>query len=261
MCAEPMAGRSPSRRAATAPPSWPRELHRAALFLAIAGAFYWMSFAIQGSVVWFEPIGLLFPDLLFAWIAVLLNVAAWPSLWVGLRDLRRRHAGEGNPVLAWRAFLLTLALLVAAIVFLPLRYHATASTEAWLIALYVGALPFLAWTFVPTLLLHGIVFGRVGNYLVPHAKHIARFGAGLLFAVAAVTTLIILQNPESMIFLRTWSVGRGLLPAAACMGYVLIATAMTLHALPERKPAPTRGWALAKTPSRRLSLEHVVYHR
>ena len=49
----------------------------------------------------------------------------------------------------------------------------------------------------------------------------------LLFAVAAATTAVILQNPGETAFVRSWSVGQGLLPAAALGGYVLIALGIT----------------------------------
>jgi len=260
MCDTPMTGPPPSRRAPPPSASWPRELHRAALFLGIGGVLYWLSFATEGTVFWIPNVGVFFPDLFLAWLAVLTSCAAWPSLWAGLKALKRQRPEDGNPVIAWRAFLLTLLLILAAVVILPLRYSMPGDTLAWLLVLYVSAWPFLAWTFVPILALHGIVFGRVANYLDAWGRRLAKTGAALMFAVAAVTTIVILQNPDPMVFMRAWSAGQGLLPAASCLGYVLIATAMTIGE-PAPEPMPTRGWALARTPRYRLSSEHAVYHR
>src|SRR5207249_665150 len=92
---------------------------------------------------------------------------------------------------------------------------------------YVSAFPYLGWTFVPILALHGVLFGRVAWYLESRSRRIADAGAMLLFAVAAATTAVILQNPGETAFVRSWSVGQGLLPAAARGGYVLIALGIT----------------------------------
>jgi len=91
----------------------------------------------------------------------------------------------------------------------------------------VSAFPYLGWTFVPILALHGVLFGRVAWYLESRSRRIADAGAMLLFAVAAATTAVILQNPGETAFVRSWSVGQGLLPAAALGGYVLIALGIT----------------------------------
>src|SRR5437773_528910 len=80
---------------------------------------------------------------------------------------------------------------------------------------------------VPILALHGVLFGRVAWYLESRSRRIADAGAMLLFAVAAATTAVILQNPGETAFVRSWSVGQGLLPAAALGGYVLIALGIT----------------------------------
>lgn len=259
-----MAGTSPTPRAA-APPTWPRDLHRAAVFLAGSGFCYWLSYAMQGTSVWLAGIGVIYVDLLLAWFAVLLNVATWPDLYTGLRGFKAARPHDRSAVLAWRAFLLTMVLVVAGLVFLPLRYHATVSTEAWLLVLYVSAFPFLGWTFVPILALHGILFGRVGDYLQKWPRVATQFGAGLLFAVAAATTVLILQNPDVGVLLRAWAVGRGLMPAAAALGYLLVAGGLTDHAAlvpePEPKRRPTRGWALARTPGTRVNPERAVYQR
>lgn len=227
-----MAGFLPHPRAAARRAAWPRELHRAALFLGVSGALFWSSFAVGRWIVSTPSLGPIYMDLLLAWIAVLVHVGAWPNLWIGLRDLRARQPKDASVVLAWRAFLLTLVLIFAAVLILPLEYHTIASTQAWLLVLYVTAFPYLGWTFVPVLALHGIVFGRVANYLEPRSRHVTDVGALLLFAVAAATTAVILQNPGATAFVRSWSVGRGILPAAALAGYALIALGMTVHAVP-----------------------------
>ncbi len=243
-----MAGSSPTPRAKPVRAVWPPELRRAALYLGASGVFYWISYAFAGWTIWIKDFGLIYMDLVLAWIAVLLTVFAWPDLWDGLRDLVAAHPKEQDALVARRAFFVVLGLVVGAVVFLPLQYHAYTSTETMLLVLYVSAFPFLAWTYVPTLALNGILFGRVGNFLSPTARRLTDAGAMILFAVAGATTLVVLQNPDNSIFVRSWSVGYGILPAAACAGYVLIAVAMTLRTLPESKPLPTRGWALAKTP-------------
>ena len=184
---------------------------------------------------------------MLAWVAVLVHVAAWPNLWIGLRDLRVRLPRDGNPIVAWRSFLLTLILILGAVLLLPLEYHSIASTDAWIFIVYVTAFPYLGWTFVPILALHGILFGRVANYLDPRSHYIAIAGAMVLFAVAAATTGVILQNPGATAFILSWSVGRGILPAAALGGYVLIAIGITAHASGARSRA--RSW----TPGRARS--------
>lgn len=229
-----MAGPSPTPRRADVRARWPRHLHRGALLLGASSALYWSSFGLGPQSLWIPGFGILHADLLLAWSAVLLHVAAWPSLWVGLRDLRVRRPADPNPVLARRAFLLALALVLAALVALPLQYHAFASTEAWLLALYATAFPFVAWAFVPILALHGILFGRVANYLDGPSRRLADLGALILFGVAAASVLVILQHPGALAFVRSWSVGRGLMPAVAFGGYALIAVGMTLHIVPGR---------------------------
>jgi hypothetical protein len=217
--------------------------------LAAGGVLYWFAYVLDGSTLWVPGFGVVYLGLLTAWIAVVLNVAAWPGLWTGLRELEARQPGDGNPVIAFRALLLTIGLVLGGIVVLPLQYHAVASTEAWILLLYVSAFPFLGWTFVPILALHGILFGRVANSLNSRHRLLADAGVALLFAVAGVTIAVVLQNPDATIFVRSWSVGQGVLPAAAAAGYVLIASGMTIHALPQ--PKPTRGWGAAITPQRR----------
>lgn len=214
--------------------SWPRDLHRAAYLLGLAGGLYWSSFVLGRIVLSVPYLGRVYGDLLLAWLAVLVQVAAWPRLWAGLRDLRARRPREPSPVLAYRAFLTSLGLIVGAVVVLPLQYHMFASAEAWLLVIYVSMFPYLPWTFVPLLALHGILFGRVAGYLDPPARHLADLGAGILFAVAGATTAVILRHPGVTAFVQAWSVGRGILPAAAFAGYALIAVALTIHVAPLR---------------------------
>ncbi len=227
-----MAGFLPHPRTASRRAAWPREFHRAALLLGASATLYWSSFALGRVIVGSPGGGPIYVDLLLAWLAVIVHVAAWPNLWIGLRDFRTRHTKDDSAVLAWRAFLLTLGLIFAAVVLLPFQYHTIASTDAWLLVIYVTAFPYLGWTFVPVLALHGILFGRVATHLDPKSRLLADAGAILLFAVAAATTVLILQNPEALVFLRSWSVGRGILPASALVGYVLIASGMTIHVAP-----------------------------
>ncbi len=235
-----MAGFLPHPRAAVRRDFWPRDLQRGALTLGFSGAVFWLSFASGRWIVSVGNVGPIYVDLLLAWVAVVLHVSAWPDLWVGLRDLRARQPSNEDGTVAWRAFLLTLVLIFAALVILPLEYHAFASTEAWILVLYVTAFPYLGWTFVPILALHGIVFARVARFLEPRFRFVVGSGAFVLFAVAGVSTAVILQNPGATAFIRSWSVGRGILPAAALAGYVLIALGMTARAVPA---APrVRSW-------------------
>ncbi|HLB67408.1 MAG TPA: hypothetical protein VJN63_02845 [Thermoplasmata archaeon] len=227
-----MAGFLPHPRAASRGASWPRELRRAALLLGASATLFWSSFAVGRWIVSTPDTGPIYVDLLLAWVAVLVHVAAWPNLWVGLRDLRARQPGHTSPVVAWRSFLLTLIMISAAVLILPLEYHAFTSTDAWILVLYVTAFPYLGWTFVPILALHGILFGRVASYLEPRSRHMTDAGALVLFAVAAATCAVILQNPGATAFVRSWSVGLGVLPAAALGGYILIALGIAVHAAP-----------------------------
>lgn len=245
-----MAGSSPTSRVSPGPgrASWPRELRRAAAFLAVSGVLYWMAFAFEGWTLWIPGLGLLYMDLIVAWVAVLMTVMAWPDLWEGLRHLLAAHPKAADALVARRAFLMTIVLIVVAIVVLPLQYHVVAWTDVWLLVLYITAFPFLAWIFVPSLALYGILFGRVANFLGRPGKHLADAGAMVLFAVAAATTLVVLRDPSPYAFVRSWSVAAGILPALACAGYFLIASALTVPAVPETKPLPARGWAAARTP-------------
>jgi hypothetical protein len=227
-----MAGSLPHPRADARRAFWPRDLQRGALVLGVSSAVFWFSFASGRWIIWVPSVGPIYVDLLLAWVAVVLHVSAWPDLWVGLRDLRARQPNGDDGVVAWRAFLLTLVLIFAAIVILPIEYHAFASTEAWILILYVTAFPYLGWTFVPILALHGVVFARVARFLDPRFGFVVGAGAFVLFAVAGASTAVILQNPGATTFIRSWSVGRGILPAAALAGYVLIALGLTARAVP-----------------------------
>lgn len=243
-----MAGTSPTPRTSRVFPAWPIELHRAATYLAAGGIVYWMAFAFEDWTIWIGGFGIIYMGLILAWVAVLLGFMAWPDLWDGLRDLLAAHPKETDALVARRSYFMTLILVAAAIALLPLGYHVVPTLQAWFVVLYISTFPYLAWIFIPTLALHGILFGRVGNYLAPTAKRLTDVGAMILFAVAAATTLVVLTDPSSAVFFRSWSVGNGVLPAVACAGYVLIATGMTWRSLPETKPVPTRGWAAARTP-------------
>jgi hypothetical protein len=190
---------------------------------------FWSSFAVGRWIVPTAEFGPIYVDLLLGWVAVLVHVAAWPNLWIGLRDLRGRQPRDDHPVIAWRSFVITLIMILAAVVILPIEYHSLASTDAWIFVVYVTSFPYLGWTFVPILALHGVLFGRVAYYLESRSRRMTDAGAVVLFAVAAATTAVILQNPGATAFVQSWSVGQGLLPAAALFGYVLIAFGITAH--------------------------------
>ena len=85
----------------------------------------------------------------------------------------------------------------------------------WAMALAAGAL-------IPVQAAANAALARSVGGSVPAA-------ALVLFAVAAATTGVILQNPGATAFVRSWSVGEGLLPAAALCGYILIASGITTH--------------------------------
>src|SRR5205807_729158 len=200
------------------------ELHRGALLLGASAAIFWSSFAVGRWIVSTVEFGAIYVDLLLSWVAVLVHMAAWPNLWIGLRDLRGRQPRDDHPVIAWRSFVITLVMILAAVVILPIEYHSLSSTDAWIFVAYVTSFPYLGWTFVPILALHGVLFGRVAYYLESRSRRLVDAGAVVLFAVAAATTGVILQNPGATALVRSWSVGEGLLPAAALCGYVLIAS-------------------------------------
>ncbi len=241
-----MAGFSPNPRVSRARAIWPRQLHRGAAWLAAGAVLYWMAFAFGGWTIWINGLGVVYMDLLLAWVGVLLNALAWPDLWDGLKGLVATHREDTDALVARRAFFMVLGFLGVGAAILPLQYRVIAPTGIWILTLYISSFPYLAWLFIPTLALYGILFGRVGNFLDPTSKRLTDAGAMILFAVAAATTAIVLHEPTTTVFVQSWSVGFGALPAAACAGYVLIGTGLTHHKVSE--PAPTRGWALAKTP-------------
>jgi hypothetical protein len=241
-----MAGFSPTLRAPRMRALWPGQLQRAAVFLASGSVFYWLAFAFGGWTIWISNVGVIYMDLLLAWVGVMLNALAWPDLWDGLNGLVVSHPGKTDALVARRSFYVSLGLIAGAVAILPLQYRAIGPPGLWVLVLYLSAFPYLAWLFVPMLALHGILFGRVGNFLDGPSRRMADAGAMILFAVAAATTAIVFNAPATTIFQRSWSVGFGILPAAACAGYVLVALGLTMHSIPE--PIPTRGWGAAKTP-------------
>ncbi len=188
-----MAGSFRLSRAARHNAFWPHELHRGALLLGASAAIFWSSFAVGRWIVSTVEFGPIYVDLLLGWVAVLVHMAAWPNLWIGLRDLRGRQPRDDHPVIAWRSFVITLVMILAAVVILPIEYHSLSSTDAWIFVVYVTSFPYLGWTFVPTLALHGVLFGRVAYYLESRSRHLADAGAVVLFAVAAATTGVILH--------------------------------------------------------------------
>jgi hypothetical protein len=234
-----LAGSFGFHRTTRHPTFWPRDLRRGALLLGLSAAVFWSSFALGRVVISSPGSGPIYVDLLLGWVAVILHIAAWPNLWLGLQDLRRRCPRDDHPVIAWRSFLITLSMILAAVIILPLEYHSLASSEPWVLVTYVTAFPYLGWTFVPILALHGVLFGRVAYYLDPRSRHLADAGAILLFAVAAATTAVILQNPGDTAFVRSWSAGEGMLPGAALSGYVLIALGITARATETLRRVPS----------------------
>ncbi len=241
-----MAGSSATSRVPPSRALWPRQLHRAEVLLAAGSFLYWMAFAFGGWTLWINGLGIVYVDLLLAWVGVLLNTLAWPDAWDGLKGLVAAQPKATDALVARRALYMVLGLVGAGVVLLPLQYRAVGPTGIWVLVLYITAFPYLAWLFIPTLALYGVLFGRVGNFLDPASKRLTDAGAMILFAVAAATTAIVLQQPTSTMFVQSWSVGYGVLPAAACAGYAFIASGVTHHGLPQ--PKPTRGWALARTP-------------
>jgi len=234
-----LAGSLGFQRATRHRPFWPRDLRRGALLLGLSAAVFWSSFALGRVAISTPGSGPIYVDLLLGWVAVILHVAAWPNLWLGLQDLRGRCPRDDHPVIAWRSFLITLGLILAAVVILPIEYHSLASSEPWVLVTYVTAFPYLGWTFVPILALHGVLFGRVAYYLDSRSRYLADAGAILLFAVAAATTAVILQNPGDTAFVRSWSAGEGMLPGAALGGYVLIALGITARATESLRRVPS----------------------
>jgi len=229
----------PMRRASAVRPSWACALQRAALLLGASVALFGSSLAVGRWVVSLPGSEFLYGDVLLAWIGVVAFASAWPTLWAGLRDLRARQPTDSNGVVAWRAFSLTLLVAVATVVVLVLQYHALASADTWIFIVSWSVLRFAGWSLVPTLALHGIIFGRVARSLEPPFQYLTDLGALILLAVAAATTVIILQSPGTSAFVQAWSLGLGVLPAAAAVGYGLISFGMTARSTTVKARIPT----------------------
>ena len=229
----------PSQGASAVRPSWARALQRAALLLAASVAFFGSSLAVGRWTVSLPGSEVIYADVLLAWIGVVTYVSAWPNLWAGLRDFRAQQPTDSNGVVAWRAFSLTLLVAVATVVVLLLQYHAIASADAWVFIVSWSVLRFGGWSLVPILALHGIIFGRVARSLEPRFQYLTDLGALILFAVAAGTTVTILQSPGVTAFVQAWSLGLGVLSAAAAVGYGLIALGMTAHSATMEPRIPT----------------------
>src|SRR5947208_2278960 len=132
-----MAGLFPSRHPASGRVSWPRGLQRAAFLLAASVALFWSSVAFGRWMIPIPDSGPIYGDLLIAWVAVLVHISTWPNLWAGLRDLRAREPNGASILVAWRAFLLTVVVIVAAVAILVFEYRAIVSPDAWMFILYV----------------------------------------------------------------------------------------------------------------------------
>ena len=251
----PAMGLLPSRRAATARVFWPRGLRRAAFLLAASVALFWSSVASGRWTISILDSGPVYGDVLIAWVAVLVHVSAWPNLWAGLRDLRARELNEPSVLVAWRAFLLTVAVVVAAIAILLFEYRAIVAPDAWVFILYATVFRYVGWSFVPILALQGVLFGRVAGYLEPRFRYLADVGAFVLFAVAAATTGVVLQSPGATAFTQAWSLGSGILLGAALVGYVLIALGMTAHLASATSRLPLWPRQRPRGPSTERSLQ------
>jgi len=173
----------PSRRSSAVRPSWARALQRAALLLATSVALFASSLVVGRWIVSLPGSEIIYGDVLLGWIGVVAYVSAWPNLWAALRDFRARQPGDSNGVVAWRAFSLTLVVAVATVVILLLQYHALASADAWVFIGSWSVLRLAGWALVPTLALHGIIFGRVARSLEPGFQYLTDLGALILFAV------------------------------------------------------------------------------
>lgn len=250
-----MAGLLPSRRAAIDHVFWARELRWAALLLAASVALFWSSLAAGQWIVPIPDSGPIYGDVLIAWIAVVVHISAWPNLWAGLHDLRARQPTDPGVVVARRALLLTLIVVVAAIILVLLEYRAMVSPDAWIFILHVTVFSYLGWSIVPILALHGVLFGRIAGCLEPRFRYLADIGAFVLFTVAAATTVVVLQNPGATAFVQAWSLGPGILPGAALVGYAMIALGMTAHLAPVTSWIPTRTRQRVRRSSTERALE------
>src|SRR2546426_450664 len=179
-----------SRRASAVRPSWARALQRAALLLAASVALFGSSLAVGRWTVSLPGSEFIYGDVLLAWIGMVAYVSAWPNLWAGLRDLQARQPTDSNGVVAWRAFSLSLLVAVATVVVLLLQYHALASANVWIFIVSWPIMRFAGWSLMPTLALHGIIFGRVARSLEPPFQYLTDLGALILFAVAAATSVM-----------------------------------------------------------------------
>ena len=229
----------PSRQTSAVRPSGARALQRAVFLLAGSVASFGSSLAVGRWIVPLQGSEFIYGDVLLAWIGLVAFVSAWPNLWAGLRDLRARQPADSNGVVAWRAFSLTLLVAVATIVVLLLQYHAIVAADAWIFIASWSVLRLAGWSLVPILALHGIIFGRVARSLEPRFQFLTDLGALILFAVAAATTVTILQSPGTTAFVQAWSLGGGLLPAAAAVGYGLIGFGMSARSATVKAPMPT----------------------
>jgi len=181
-------------------------------------------------------------------------ISAGPNLGSGLRDLRAAQPQNPNGVVAWRAFLLSFLVAVAAVVVLILQFDAIASAEAWVIIFSWSPVRLAGWALMPILALHGIVFGRVARSLEPPFQYLADLGALILFTVVAVTTVTILQSPGATAFAQAWSLGGGVLPALAAVGYGFIGFGMMADSASGKVRIPAGPRALGSSAERAVEV-------
>jgi len=97
--------------------------------------------------------------------------------------------------------------------------------------------------------------GRSSRSSPSMASSSAASRAFVLFAVAAATTVLVLQNPGASAFVQAWSLGLGILPGAALAGYAMIAVGMTAHLAPITSWIPTRTRQRVRGSSTERSIE------
>src|SRR2546421_56445 len=148
------------------------------------------------------------------------------------RSLPRRAPNGASSLGGWGAFLLTVVVFGAAVALVAFEDRGIVSPDGWMFILYVSVFRYVGWSFVPILALQGVLFGRVASYLEPRFRYLADAGAFVLFTVAAATTGVVLQNPGATAFAQAWSLGSGILPAAALAVSGLIALRVTAHLAP-----------------------------